>query len=391
MLDDGGNCAGAGVNFQGLDCIFPAQQHRVVMSASENRFSNPKMNSDQGAAQRIRRDFAFFVRGIPEAMMVRHPQYTFTFVGVCENEKKLLIQFSEQSPAVANWLRGAAGRYCIAILRNEHADEADGFSEAFERLSGILDGYAFLAEDTTPEVCPLVVVRERDEPDASIKLFGNRAALEWGSPSESAEQAWQSRKAQLLQRFLIFFEAVAGEDPQFDTEVVNQVALSAKMFRHGCKSETYGIEFLCKFTALEGLVCGPRKNGHGPLLKQRLPSLFRTRNNINAEVAKLWTMRCGASHQGKAFSSEFSSVIEPLERLALGVMIFALDNLASVKTIDELWAMAPSYSLPPEVMMERPKTRVPVIHMMSHEVAKWIGAGHLTEIVFSQLGKPVTG
>jgi hypothetical protein len=67
--------------------------------------------------------------------MVRHPQYTFTFVGVCENEKKQLIKFSEHSPAVANWLRGAAGRYCVAILRNEHAYEPDGFSEAFERLS----------------------------------------------------------------------------------------------------------------------------------------------------------------------------------------------------------------------------------------------------------------
>ncbi len=179
-----------------------------------------------------------------------------------EDQKKQIIKISEHFQGVANWLRNSTGRFSAAVFRNEHEEEKTAFSEAFERLSGILDGYAFLTEDVTLGVCPLVVVRERDEPDAQIKLFANRAMISWGSPTENAEQAWESRKSQLLSRFLVFFDAVAGGYLNFDTEVVNQLGLSAKMFRHGQKSESYGIEFLCKFTALEGMVCGPREHGH---------------------------------------------------------------------------------------------------------------------------------
>jgi hypothetical protein len=348
------------------------------------------MNSSQEQAKQIRRDFVFFVSGVPNEMMIRHRQSAFTAVG--EDQKKIINKISEcyDAQAVANWLRAAAGQFTAAIFRNEYADERDGFSEAFEKLSGILDGYAFLIEDTNLEVCPLVLVRERDEPDAKIKIFGSRAWISWGSPAENAEQAWQARRTQLLQRFLLFFETVANDDTQFDTEVVNQLGLSAKMFRHGRKSESYGIEFLCKFTALEGLVCGPREHGHGKLLKQRVSSLFRTRNGVEAEVEKLWKMRCEASHQGKAFSSKFSAVIEPLEQLTLGVMVFALDSLTAVKTIEELWDKAASYSLPPEVVMERPKTRVPVIHMIG-EIGQWGGAGLLTDGVFKQLSTAIEG
>lgn len=348
------------------------------------------MNSGQEPAKQIRRDFIFFISGVPDAMMVHHRNQQVTFVAVGEPEKKAITDISKHFQAVADWLKGLSGRFSAAIFRNEYADEKDGFSDALEKLSGILDGYVFLTEDTTPEICPLTLIRHGNDADARIKIFGSRAWLSWGSPSENVEQAWQTRKTQLLQRFLVFFEAVAGDNPQFATEVTDQLGLSAKMFRHGYKSQTYGIEFLCKFTALEGLVCGPRKHGHGELLKKRLSSLFRTRNGIEAEIEKLWIMRCEASHQGKAFSSKFSAVIEPLEKLTLGVMVFALDNLASVKTIDELWNKASSYILPPEVLMERPKNRVPVISMTS-EIGRWPNAGLLTDSVFKQLSTAASG
>jgi hypothetical protein len=40
------------------------------------------------------------------------------------------------------------------------------------------------------------------------------------------------------------------------TELRRQLAYSVKMFRQGIISGDPGIEYLCKFSALEGLVCG---------------------------------------------------------------------------------------------------------------------------------------
>jgi hypothetical protein len=97
-------------------------------------------------------------------------------------------------------------------------------------------------------------------------------------------------------------------------------------------------------------------------------------------------MRCEASHQGKAFTNDFASVIEPLERLALGVIVFALDNLQSEKTIDALWNRVGSYSLPSEVLLDRPKHRAAVVRLMG-EFGIWKGAGILTDHVFNQLSK----
>jgi hypothetical protein len=222
--------------------------------------------------------------------------------------------------------------------------------------------------------------------DAQIKFFADRAWISWGTPNEQTEKAWQSRKEWLLNRFLLYFDAVASGEVQYETEVAEQLELSAKMFRHGGKSDSYGIEFLCKFTALEGLVCGPAKFGKEKLLTERLSALFRARNGIEAEISKLWKMRCEASHQAKAFTNDFASVIEPLERLTLGVIVFALDNLQSEKTIDSLWNRVGSYSLPSEVLLDRPKHRVAVVRMMG-EFGIWKGAGILTDNVFNQLSK----
>jgi hypothetical protein len=342
------------------------------------------MNSSQETIEKIRRDFVFFVAGIPEEMVIHNEQYTFAQLG--EDQRKQITKIAEHSQGVANWLRNASGRISAAVFRNEFPEEKEGFNNAHERLSAILDGYAFLIEDVSLDICPLVLIRENSETDAQIKFFGNRAWISWGTPDEKAKQLWQTRKAQLLERFLIFFDAVAGDAAPSDSEIIDQLGLSAKMFRHGNKSNSYGIEFVCKFTALEGIVCGSEIHGKGALLKSRLSSLFRSRNGVEEEVAKLWKMRCEASHQGKAFSNDFSAVIEPLERLTLGAMVFALDNLKSAKTIDGLWNGASSYTLPNEVLLARPTNRAAVIQMIG-DYGTWKGAGILTDHVFSQLSK----
>lgn len=197
------------------------------------------MNPTQKAETKIRRDFVFFINGISDEMVIHYQQYTFASVG--EDQRKQIEEISKHSQGVANWLNRTKGQFHAAVFRNEHFNQSDAFSEAFERLSGILDGFAFLVEDTQLDICPMVVIRERDDADAQISIFGNRAWISWGTPTEQTEKDWKSRKDWLRNRFLLYFDAVASGDALFETEVVNQLALSAKMFRHGGKSDSYGI------------------------------------------------------------------------------------------------------------------------------------------------------
>ena len=314
----------------------------------------------------------------------------FFFSPTDEHVKKEIAKLGTQSGVIAYWLRKSGGRVSVGVFRNQHADESDGFSEAYQRLSGILDGYAFLIEEATPEVWPVVLVRQRDEPDAQIKLFDHHGWVMWGSAGGETAQTWKSRRSQLLKRFLAFFDAVAGDDLKFNTEIANQLSLSAKMFRHGRTSAVYGIEFLCKFTALEGLVCGPKRDDHRKLLENRLSTLFRANTGLAASIKDLWRMRCEASHQGKAFSHEFAHMLELLERLNLGVMVFALDHITSLSTIDDLWNRAASYVLPVEATMERPAGtfRMPVVRGMSG-IGKWADAGLFTDAAFIQISAEV--
>ena len=124
------------------------------------------MNPAIANETKVQRDFIFFVSGISDEMVIHHEQYTFASVG--EDQRKQITEISKHSQGVANWLNKTTGKFHAAIFRNDHTDEGDAFSEAFERLSSILDGFAFLIEDAQLGVCPLVAVRERNEMDAQI-------------------------------------------------------------------------------------------------------------------------------------------------------------------------------------------------------------------------------
>jgi hypothetical protein len=331
--------------------------------------------------EKIRRDFVFLVSGVPAEMRISHEHHTFANLGEVERREieKIAVNYSE----LANWMKRAGKGVSVAVFRNEFCSETDGFAAAFGRLSSILDGYTFLTEDTTPEVSPLVLIRERDERDAYVKLFSHRATVRWGKPSEDATSAWRERKNMLMQRWLVFFDSVTG-DAGIETEIVKQLGLSARMFRHGQRAVAYDVEYLCKFTALEGLVCGSRKNGHRQLLTTRLPLLFKTWPGLDEEVKRLWGFRCAASHQGNSSHSQMSTLIQPVEKLTLGVMVFALDNLKEAKTTDELWNRVSSYTLPDQLTIDHPQYAAVVTHLMG-DVGIWRSVGVITDHVFEEL------
>jgi len=326
------------------------------------------------------------VNGVPDGLLV-HDVHYFSAPVAAELAKEIQKLGAEAS----YWLRKGGKRFHAFGIRNDLEDEGDAIMDAHEKLSGIVDGYSFLAQDSTPEVWPMVQIREENKPHASIKFVELKARIRINSKDGAAEKLWDERNQRLLKHFLDFFDVVATDDVQFDNELCNQISLSAKMFRCGSLARAHGVDFLCKFTALEGLVCGSVKTGHGKLLKQRLSELFRHRKSIAKEVEELWRKRCEASHQGKAFSESFAVLVDSVETLALGTIVFAINHVKLAKTVDELWnRYATKYQLPAEVTAERPPeiSRYQATRFIVDPKLQFNNVGAVTDRIFRERPQP---
>ena len=158
------------------------------------------------------------------------------------------------------------------------------------------------------------------------------------------------------------------------------------------------MEYLCKFSALEGLVCGPARNKKERLLTTRLKALFApSARNVPADVAALWDMRCEASHQAKAFhddsvpdSKPIQLSIVTLEYYLTGVLVFTLDHVGQVTSIDELWSMQQKYKLPDYALLERPQDmpKIPILNFLV-ETKLWANnAGVMTDVIYAAQTRP---
>jgi hypothetical protein len=334
------------------------------------------------AKTQIRRDLVFLVSGIPDHLHICDNTHSFARLG--ENELKSLSKISEKHKELKGWLDRWNGKICAVIFRNEFETEAEAFECAHMMVSSMLDGFIFLTGDTTPTLSEFVMIRTQDEPDARYAFFLTRGWIKWGTLGPVAEKEWSERSVALRQKLLAFFDAVSVPNSSLRTDLANQLGFSARIFRHGQQATTYDIEYLCKFTALEGLVCGDKRPYRGSLFKNNLLKLFPALEGLDEKADRLWKKRCGASHQGKIPPDELSIEINYVERLLMGVIVFALDNIKTAKTVEELWGMAGGYHLPPNVAMPPPQ-HMGAIQNFIQPLGHWRGAGRTIDHVFAQV------
>lgn len=155
------------------------------------------------------------------------------------------------------------------------------------------------------------------------------------------------------------------------------------------------MEFICKWSALEGLVCGGTRSGKRRLLLERLAALFRDeKQQVETEVNDLWITRNDAVHEAKAFrstqlaeSSPLAGPIESTDRLFLAVVAFALAHIEAVDSITDLWARVRTYSLPDPVKERRPKQmpRFMVTACRMRTGAVWTDGGRQIDGLFAAL------
>jgi hypothetical protein len=90
-------------------------------------------------------------------------------------------------------------------------------------------------------------------------------------------------------------------------------------------------------------------------LKERLKSLFQSSlPQIETDVQRLWDQRCEASHQAIAFDPKLEGDLPLLEKLFLGIFVFAVDRLDKASTVSQLWDCADKYKLPGFVLLDPP-------------------------------------
>jgi len=313
-----------------------------------------------------------------------------------------LAELVRRLPDFQSFMGGNPVSSVVGIaIRNDFETERDAADRAWAIMMGILDGYSLGIDAAVPKLCGYFLIRSGNSPDADVKMYSEGSG--WAhlhSQNPDSERLWEAAKSKVFEHFLRFFEVVVDEQVRAQTALVHQLLYSARMFRHGAVSHEFGIQYLCKFSALEGMVSGEAKSQKRALLRSRLPRLFRkTEKAVAQTVEALWDLRCTASHQARAFAIHdlpgavlTGGRIEDLEYLFRGTCIFALDHLKQARTIDDLWSEVANYDLPDHALFQRPSDmpRYAVASGLLDPHILWPGAGRAFDKLYTDLNSNIS-
>jgi hypothetical protein len=327
----------------------------------------------------MRRDFIFFIKGIDPNLYVKGTSFILL---LASNElKNLFSQLENNHAGVGAWFK-VSQEITVAVVRHVHEAFDESFDAAYKTIHGACDTYAVLA-DEVPVISPAVAVREADGNDAHISfIFDTAGRVTWNAP-EGAAARWGDRNVEVVKKLLPCFDLATSTQKQ--TELSEQLELSLKMYRHGAAASTIGIEFLCKMSALEGLICGHERFKKERLLKERIALLIRDSTDWNTEVSELWKLRCAGSHRSDAFSPILGTAASLVDFIFVAVVVFVADHLKTVSAITDLWSLAGCYHLPPAAVQKREGNRGRSLRATMKPGLKWSGAGSIIDAHFKDL------
>ena len=330
-------------------------------------------------------DVVFLLRGYQPEYRFRDQHYFM--VKLADEMIEKLRALGAQMTETAHFFRKPdPAEFTVIGFRVEAEAEKDALELAKHHLAGFIDGLAVILERGLPEVSPLVQIRQTGNADVRLFLTGEPTWAYLRPKDPASEEIWRSRCEQVYHALLPFFDIASGLHAQRDTSLSRQLLYSMKMYRHGAATGIYGLEFICMWSALEGLVCGGERDAKRAMLVDRLPSLFPAeRAEVEEKVKGLWTLRNEAVHEARAFhtdhlheSSVLALEIDALERLFLAVVIFTLGHLDRADSVKTLWPFAAAYQLPAFASQRRPSDmpRFVVTNYVlnTHLVGKGFGA-----------------
>ncbi len=305
---------------------------------------------------------AFLVRHYPVEIAVQGPEFFMVKIG--EDFLRAFRDFSKNAGKGEQFVGShPADRFMWMGVRVRSAEALEAVVLARHRVEGFIDASALTIETTTvAQICEVVWLSTAGETAMRMHEFHYDDWITYihGGPEGTA--AWNARTHDLRARLILFYELAADTHSKAQSELGIQLRHSIRMFRYGIESRCFGVEFICKFCALEGLVCGSATGMKGRLLLDRLGGLFRGDASAKTSIAELWNYRSEAVHTAQAFDNgtldegaALAVHLEPLNRFFRAAVIFALDHLHAVVTIDDLWAKLPDYAAPSYATLQRPK------------------------------------
>jgi hypothetical protein len=356
-----------------------------------------KMLSAMPTSKPTRWFVGFFVRGIPPHFRVHSPK-KLRMARIGQPAMLGLGQLRGKYPIFEDFCSSAGPDGVVLVaVRVSARNESRAVKRAWGLLGHVRDGLAFVL-DIPAKVAPIVLSCPEGRMNARVRRFVPVSWIPWKSKKVKPVQIWEDRCNRLMTIMLKFFDASLSDRWRNHNALTKQIIHSARLYRLGCESESYGMEFLCKFAAMEGLVTGAatkaarRKKGNK--LLERVPQLgLRVRWSVRHTIKKLWKMRNLAAHEARIEyfpkykeSYPLEVLIPRLEFIAVAVFVFACENIRRAESVSALWRLADKYKLPTWACWERPKGigRLPGRRILISRSEIWTNAGKWFEVVFQQ-------
>lgn len=211
-----------------------------------------------------------------------------------------------------------------------------------------------------------------------------------GRPNTAAErELWTARSHSIMQHLLPVLSQLIEKSPDDHNELAWRALHSAKLFRRGIESSSFGIEFLCKFAALENLVMGGQAKDKRMTFCSRLGTLAgKVLPDSQSLIAELWNRRHPLVHEARVeFMDEDPEAfpvhvhMETLNWLFQITFVFLSDCFGSVTSPNKLWEIADQYKIPEKIREMRPQAigRFPASTWAEKTGFVWNGAGKLID------------
>jgi hypothetical protein len=326
----------------------------VSTDGTKSNASRNQENEDS-----LRWDVVFLLKNYPTDYRLQGPHFRTVDVG--EASVKAIAKATRKKIGASAFFSDTDFTQLRALVFRVYAsNQSDAIDLARHRLDALLDGVSLVVDRNVPKVWPFVQIRRDEDPSSYLVETRGDDWAYFNAKEESSNIRWQEQQRELFRSLLSFFDIAMSLHPSGNSPLSRQLLYSMKMFRHGAMTGIFGLEYLCKWSALEGMICGGEQ-GKKRLLLTRMPMLFPTKGPEFLEtLAKLWNIRNEAIHESRAFDSdhlhEASALgphIETVEFLFRNVVIFALSRIAQVDTVESLWHGVGSYK-PITVIQERP-------------------------------------
>lgn len=319
------------------------------------------MNEDD-QAPRVSYNVAFLVRNYPPEMHIQGPT---SFMGrIDEAFIKPLRELAPKHSEIAMFVgANPAEQFTWVGIQLSAETRLNAVAEARHRVEGFVDAAALTIETAvTPTICDIIFVGLTGDPKLMLSRYHGDSWIHMVHGGNEGNEFWKDRSDRLRARLVSFYQLATDGHSKSVSDLGMQLRHSLRLFRHGVQTGCYGVEFICKFCALEGLVCGDIRHDKKRHLVQRLKALLPSEAaSVGAKVEELWKYRSEAVHTARAFDSgpldhgaSLGVNLENLNRIFVAVVVFALDQIPNVDTVSDLWVRIGSYSLPPYAFAKRP-------------------------------------